>query len=205
MTPSARLSAAITLLDDILEGEPAERGLTRWARQNRYAGSKDRAAVRDIVFDCLRQKRSFAHAAGIMTGRGLVLGHQLKAGEDVSCLFTGERFAPVPLSDKELASLGNVGEAALPVALNFPDFLLPELLRSLGAQLPVVMEAMSARAPVDLRVNSLKSTIDDAEKMLARDLIFTEPHSLSKSALRIMQNPRKLARSLAYDYGLVEL
>lgn len=205
MTPSARLSAAITLLDDILSGEPAERGLTRWARQNRYAGSKDRAAVRDVVFDCLRQKRSLAHIAGSMTGRGLVLAHQFNAGEDVSCLFTGERFAPVPLSDNELARLGNAAEASLPIALNFPDFLLPELLRSLGDQLPAVMEAMAERAPVDLRVNSLKATIDDAERMLARDLIFTEPHALSKAALRITQNPRKLARSLAYDYGLVEL
>lgn len=205
MTPSARLSAAITLLDDIIAGEPAERGLTRWARQNRYAGSKDRAAVRDIVFDCLRKKRSFAHIAGSMTGRGLVISHQSKAGEDLSCLFNGERFAPTPLTDEEFAILGNPTEASLPVALNFPDFLLPELLRSLGDQLPAVMEAMAERAPVDLRVNSLKATSDDAERMLARDLIFTEPHDLSTSALRITQNPRKLARSLAYDYGLVEL
>ena len=205
MTPSARLSAAISLLDDIISGEPAERGLTRWARQNRYAGSKDRAAVRDIVFDCLRQKRSLAHLAGSMSGRGLVLAHQFNSGEDVACLFTGKRFAPEPLIDDELTRLGNAPGASLPVELNFPDFLLPELMRSLGDQLPAVMEAMAKRAPVDLRVNSLKATIDDATRMLARDLIFTEPHDLSKSALRITQNPRKLARSLAYDYGLVEL
>ena len=83
MTPAARLSAAIGLLDEILTAEPAERALTRWARQNRYAGSKDRAAVRDIVFDCLRQKRSLGHLAGDMSGRALVSAHQFKAGEDV--------------------------------------------------------------------------------------------------------------------------
>ena len=203
MTPAARLSAAITLLDDILTGEPAERSLTRWARQNRYAGSKDRAAVRDIVFDCLRQKRSLAHAADAMTGRGLVMAHQFQAGEDVSALFSGARFAPEPLLAEE--QFVTEAEASLPVALNFPDFLLPELMRSLGNDLPAVMEAMSQRAPVDLRVNSLKATIDDAERMLARDLIFTAPHALAASALRVTQNPRKLARSLAYDYGLVEL
>lgn len=203
MTPSARLSAAITLLDEILTGEPAERGLTRWARQNRYAGSKDRAAVRDIVFDCLRQKRSLAHAADAMTGRGLVMAHQFQAGEDVAALFSGERFAPEPLLAGE--QFVSEVEASLPVALNFPDFLLPELMRSLGDDLPEVMAAMSERAPVDLRVNSLKASIDEAERMLARDLIFTEPHGLAANALRITQNPRKLARSLAYDYGLVEL
>ena len=206
MTPAARLSASIGLLDEILTAEPAERALTRWARQNRYAGSKDRAAVRDIVFDCLRQKRSLAHLAGEMSGRGLVSAHQFKAGEDVVALFSGDRFAPEPLSDRELSQLRTPNsEASLPVALDFPDFLLPELMRSLGDDLPTVMGAMGTRAPVDLRVNSLKASVDEAERMLARDLIFTEPHSLAENALRITQNPRKLARSLAYDYGLVEL
>ncbi|MEN8888818.1 MAG: RsmB/NOP family class I SAM-dependent RNA methyltransferase, partial [Celeribacter marinus] len=47
MTPTARLSAAIELLDTILTGVNAERALTNWARGNRYAGSKDRRAIRD--------------------------------------------------------------------------------------------------------------------------------------------------------------
>jgi len=205
MTPAARLSAAITLLDDILTGEPAERVLTRWARQNRYAGSKDRAAVRDIVFDCLRQKRSFAHKAGKATGRGLVMAHQTLAGSVLSELFTGDRFAPQPLSDAEIAQLATAQEPSLPIAFDFPDLLLPELMRSLGQDLPAVMAAMQQRAPVDLRVNALKATVKEAEQMLARDLIFTQPHGLAKNALRIVENPRKLARSLAYDYGLVEL
>ena len=206
MTPAARLSAAIGLLDDINAGEPAERALTRWARQNRYAGSKDRAAVRDVVFDCLRQSRSLAHFAGSDTGRGMVAAQQMLAGEDLAVLFDGDRFAPEPLTDAEIARIGHPDtEASLPVALDFPDFLLPELMRSLGDDLPEVMAAMQQRAPVDLRVNSLKATVADAERMLARDLIFTEHHPLTENALRIVQNPRKLAASLAYSYGLVEL
>lgn len=206
MTPAARLSAAIALLDNITAGEPAERALTRWARQNRYAGSKDRAAVRDVVFDCLRQRRSLAHFAGSNSGRDLVAAHQMNANEDVVALFDGERFSPAPLSAEEIARIGHPdAEASLPVALDFPDFLLPEMMRSLGDDLPTVMTAMQQRAPVDLRVNSLKATVADAERMLARDLIFTEHHALTANALRIVQNPRKLAASLAYSYGLVEL
>jgi 16S rRNA (cytosine967-C5)-methyltransferase len=60
MTPAARYAAAIDVLDQILDGQPAEAALLKWARGNRYAGSKDRAAVRDHVFDCLRSKASFA-------------------------------------------------------------------------------------------------------------------------------------------------
>ena len=50
MTPGARVSAAIEVLDAIAGGLAAEQALTRWARQSRFAGSKDRAAVRDHVF-----------------------------------------------------------------------------------------------------------------------------------------------------------
>ena len=54
MTPGARVSAAIEILNTMADGVPAEQALTRWARGSRYAGSKDRAAVRDHVFDVLR-------------------------------------------------------------------------------------------------------------------------------------------------------
>ena len=37
MTPGARVSAAISVLDAILAGVPAERALTNWARGARYA------------------------------------------------------------------------------------------------------------------------------------------------------------------------
>ncbi len=206
MTPAARLSAAIELLDQILDGEPAERALTRWARQSRFAGSKDRAAVRDVVFDCLRQRRSLAHYAGAETGRALVAAQQKKSGEDIAALFTGDKFAPAPLSDAEITRLGHPdSDPTLPEEFDFPDFLLPELLRSLGNDLPQVMSAMQERAPVDLRVNSLKASVEEAERMLARDLIFTERLATTPNTLRIIENPRKLAASLAYSYGLVEL
>jgi len=64
MTPAARVSAAISVLDTALAGAPVEKVLTNWGRRNRYAGSGDRAAVRDLVFDILRQKRSSARAGG---------------------------------------------------------------------------------------------------------------------------------------------
>ena len=60
MTPGARVQAAIEALDEILSGAPAERVLTSWARRSRFAGSKDRAAVRDLVFSGLRQRNSLA-------------------------------------------------------------------------------------------------------------------------------------------------
>ena len=58
MTPGARISAAIECLDLIFDGMPAEKALTGWARRSRFAGSKDRNAVRDHVFDAILVRRS---------------------------------------------------------------------------------------------------------------------------------------------------
>ena len=58
MTPGAHIAAAIEVLDQILAGENAEVSLIKWGRSNRFAGSADRNAIRDLVFDALRKKNS---------------------------------------------------------------------------------------------------------------------------------------------------
>ena len=105
MTPGARLSAAIELLDAALAGEPAERALTRWARASRFAGSKDRAAVRDLVYDGLRRRRSLGWLGGGDSGRAILLAHQAADGADLDALFTGEGFDPAPPTAAERAAL----------------------------------------------------------------------------------------------------
>ncbi len=101
MTPGARISAAIEILNTMADGVPAEQALTRWARGSRYAGSKDRAAVRDHVFDVLRQRRLAAHLGGGDTGRALMIGVLRAQGIDLAPLFNGQGHAPLPLSDAE--------------------------------------------------------------------------------------------------------
>ncbi len=206
MTPGARLAAAISLLDEILGGEPAERSLTRWSRASRFAGSKDRAAVRDIVFDCIRQRRSFAWRSGAASGRGLVIAQQLPQAADFAALFSGDGFAPEPLTDLECAAIMcEVKPAPEPIAYDYPDFLQEEIARSLGVDRQVVLAAMQARAPLDLRVNMLRGTVAGAKVMLAQEGIAVEEHPLSPQALRVLENPRAVAGSRAYTSGLVEL
>lgn len=206
MTPASRLATAIELLDAILDGAPAEASLTNWARGARYAGSKDRAAVRDIVFECLRKKRSFAFAAGGQeSGRALVLAYVQHQGDDPSALFTGQGYAPEAINADELQALARGGDAPAPVALDYPDFLHDELTRSLGGDLLGVMAAMRDRAPVDVRVNLLRGTREQARAALARDDIGADPLEAVPTALRLKQNPRKLAGSTAYQDGLVDI
>ena len=120
MTPAARYAAAIDVLDKVLSGTPAEKALLAWSRASRFAGSKDRAAVRDHVFDVLRKRRVCERLGGSLTGRGLVLGLVRAKGDDVAAIFAGEGYGPPALSDEErlftigLSDLSNVERANLP-------------------------------------------------------------------------------------------
>jgi len=202
MTPAARLSAAIGILDLVLSGTPGEQALTNWGRGSRFAGSGDRAAVRDIVFDALRCRRSFAALGGSETGRGIVLGGLRAAGVDPAGLFTGAGHAPAPLTAGEHHVPVNLPEL---VALDCPDWLAPALRRSLGADFAGVMSALRHRAPVFLRVNTARLSREEAQARLSADGIAAVPHDLSGTALQVIANERKIAGSSAYLGGLVEL
>ena len=206
MTPAARVAAAIECLDAILDGAPAERVLTRWARGHRFAGSKDRAAIRDHVFDALRCRRSFAALGGGETGRGLMLGALHAAGTPAETVFTGERHAPAAPSPAERAFRPPAMDA-LPetVRLDCPDWLAPELRASLGRDFAPVMAALRARAPVHLRVNLRRTGREAAARRLADEGITTRPHPLSPTALEVMAGARRVRGSGAFADGWIEL
>ncbi|MCC5992241.1 MAG: RsmB/NOP family class I SAM-dependent RNA methyltransferase [Rhodobacteraceae bacterium] len=203
MTPAARLQAAIEILDLILSGRPAEQALTGWARTHRFAGSKDRAAIRDHVFDCLRCQRSFAHLGGAETGRALILGLLRAKDQNAAEIFSGQGHAPAPLARPEAAHAP--GPMPENVALDCPDWLAPDLRHSLGVDFAPVMQRLRQRAPVFLRVNPARASLQQAREVLARDQIDTKPHALAPTALEITGNARKLRQSAAFAEGLVEL
>lgn len=198
MTPGARAAAAIEVLDRILTGEPAEKALTNWGRSNRYAGSGDRAAVRDLVFQALRQRRSAAALGGGLTGRGLILGLVRASGH--TALFSGEGHAPPPPRPDEAGRTPDTEEA-----LDLPPWLLPHLRDSLGPDLEAIALALRSRAPVFLRVNLRKADLATAQATLAAEGIGTRPHPLASTALEVVENARRVQTSAAYRDGLVEL
>ena len=58
MTPAARASAAIEILADIADRKrPAADALKDWGLAHRFAGSGDRAAIGNLVFDCAAPAR----------------------------------------------------------------------------------------------------------------------------------------------------
>jgi 16S rRNA (cytosine967-C5)-methyltransferase len=182
----------------VLAGEPAEKALTNWGRASRFAGSGDRAAVRDIVFDALRRRRSTAALGGGATGRGIVLGLCREAGQEA--LFSGEGHAPAPPGADEAGHVPTGAEA-----LDLPDWLLPVMKDSLGDRLEPVAVALRLRAPVFLRVNLARVSREAAILALAEDQITAVPHALAEAALEVTGQARKVQTSTAYLGGLVEL
>ncbi|ARC88485.1 RsmB/NOP family class I SAM-dependent RNA methyltransferase [Rhodovulum sp. MB263] len=205
MTPAARIAAAAELLDAWRGGAPAEKLLTTWARQNRFAGSKDRAAIRDHVFDAIRCLRSFAALGGAATGRGLMLGMLRAAGTDPGTVFTGAGHAPAPLGTEELAPGPALADLPEPVACDCPEALEGLLRESLGPDFRAVMERLRQRAPVFLRVNARRSDAAAAMARLAGEGIETRPHPLSPTALEVVAGARRVHLSRAFADGLVEL
>src|SRR5580692_7218772 len=164
MTPAARLSAAVELIDTIdAQRVPAAKALKEWGTAHRYAGSGDRAAISGLVWDVLRRRASSAWIMDADSPRARVLGMlKLERGMDVeaiAALCDGGRFAPEPLSDAERAALDTrtLDDAPAHVAGDYPEWLDGHLAQVFGDDRVAEATAMASRAPLDLRVNTLKA------------------------------------------------
>jgi 16S rRNA (cytosine967-C5)-methyltransferase len=164
MTPAARLSAAIELIETIdAQRIPAAKALKEWGTAHRYAGSGDRAAISGLIWDVLRRRASSAWIMEEDTPRARTLGMlKLERGmnvDDIAALCDGSRFAPEPLSEHERAALAtrSLIEAPAHIAGDYPEWLDPYLAQAFGDDRVAEATAMASRAPLDLRVNSLKA------------------------------------------------
>jgi tRNA and rRNA cytosine-C5-methylases len=171
MTPAARLSAAIELIETIdAQRVPAAKALKEWGTAHRYAGSGDRAAIAGLIWDVLRRRASSAWLMDADTARARVLGMlRLERGMDteaIAALCDGGRFAPEPLNETERTALtSRILDAAPPhIAGDYPEWLDAPLAAVFGDDRVAEATAMASRAPLDLRVNTLKAK---REKILA--------------------------------------
>src|SRR3954463_6515890 len=174
MTPAARLSAAIELIDAIDKDRvPAAKALKEWGTAHRYAGSGDRAAISGLIFDVLRRRASSAWLMDDDTSRARLLGMlKLERGLDVdaiAALCDGGRFAPEPLTERERAALASRSLETAPahIAGDYPEWLDGYLAQVFGDDRVAEATAMASRAPLDLRVNTLKARREKVQSSLA--------------------------------------
>src|SRR5260370_29229510 len=190
MTPAARLSAAIELIDAIdTQRVPDARALKGWGTAHRYAGSGDRAAISGLIWDVLRRRASSAWIMDADTPRARLLGMlKLERGLDVdaiAALCDGGRFAPEPLTGREHAALASrsLEDAPAHIAGDYPEWLDGYLAQAFGDDRVAEATAMASRAPLDLRVNTLKARRERALASLAH--LGAHPTPWSPVGLRI--------------------
>lgn len=152
MTPGARLAAAIEILDAVIaaardEGAAADTIIARYFKERRYAGSKDRRAVRELVFDAIR-----ALGERPETGRAAMLGFAGAEAPELLALFGESGHAPAPIDDSEPSAESGLA----------PKWLFERLRERFGETTDTEVKALLGRAPLDLRVNTLIASRDDA-------------------------------------------
>jgi len=126
MTPAARVQAAIDLLDSVIaaargKGAPADRIISEYFRTRRYAGSKDRRAVRDLIYQAIRLCGPVPQS-----GRAAMLA---VAGQDpaIAALFDGSPHGPAPKADGEVAAKTGLAPKWLATALRASGLGGPEI------------------------------------------------------------------------------
>jgi 16S rRNA (cytosine967-C5)-methyltransferase len=184
MRTSGRLAAAIEILADIeTRRRPVADALKDWGLSHRFAGSRDRAAIGNLVYDALRWRLSSAWIMGAESPRALVLStvaFRWKLGaEGLSTAFADDPHAPDHLSDAERDRLTAIDLASAPehVQADVPEWVAPHLQRLFGSDWVAEGAALALRPPLDMRVNRLKADRDKVVKALARYGATVTPHS----------------------------
>jgi 16S rRNA (cytosine967-C5)-methyltransferase len=184
MRPGAQIKAAIELLDEVLNRHrPAANALADWGKTHRFAGSGDRAAIGNLLYDALRRKRSLAARMGSDTPRAIVLAAAPYAlglaPAAVAASADGSAHAVEPLTEAEEEALQRQVPADAPASVrgDFPAWLEASFERAFGAAAVEEGAALARRAPVDLRVNGLKADRDKVMRALARFSPLPTPYS----------------------------
>ncbi|MCH8685312.1 SAM-dependent methyltransferase [Pedomonas mirosovicensis] len=199
MQPAGRLAAAIEILDEAIAsarsgGAAADVLLARYFRARRYAGSKDRAAVRTWVYAVLRHM-----AFDALNGRAATIAYAREREPELLGLFGSGGHGPAALSAEEAAA-----SAAALENRWLPEWLEARFMRRFKADWPTQRAGLMERAPLDLRVNTLRAARDEAQKALRAGGIESEALPFVDNGLRADAGA-PVEKSDAFADGLVEV
>lgn len=186
MTPAARVQAAIELLDEIAAaarkgGAAADTLIARYFKKRRYAGSKDRRAVRELAYRAIRRT-----GEPPQSGRAAMAGLAMD-DPTLPPLFDGSPHGPAPLGAGEAASTASIA----------PAWLLERFDPLVG---PEEFGLLLERAPLDLRVNRLRGGREEGLAAFPD----AKPTPLSPIGLRLPEG-YDVESSAAWASGLVEV
>ena len=203
MHPKALLDACADLLQQVLRFDhPADAVVSRYFREHRSLGPRERATLAETVYAVLRKKLLFDHFAPSGSGpkarRLAILG------------FQGPRdFLKSALDDQEKRWLDqcdaiNSADLLERHRHNLPDWLAQPLKGQLGDEFWPLADSLLQPAPLDLRVNALTDKRDDVRRELQLAGIKAEPTPYSPWGLRLDDKPA-LTKLDAFARGAIEV
>ncbi|HSV44592.1 MAG TPA: RsmB/NOP family class I SAM-dependent RNA methyltransferase [Ramlibacter sp.] len=203
MHPKALLDACAELVKLVLTFEhPADSVVSRYFRDNRSLGPRERATLAETVYAVLRRKLLYDHFAPSGSGprerRMAILG------------FHGPRdFLKSALHEEEKRWLDQC-DAVNPADLlerhrhNLPEWMVQPLKDQLGGEFMRLAESLLQPAPLDLRVNALTDKRAEVQQELKKAGIAASPTPYSPWGLRLAEKPA-LTKLDAFTRGAIEV
>jgi 16S rRNA (cytosine967-C5)-methyltransferase len=180
---------------------PADQTLSRYFREHRELGQKDRAFVAEASFAVLRRRRSLEAAAGTAEPAALLVAALVRVLGLSGRALDG-------LVDPELVRKIRSAEAeALPDAVraDLPDWLWQRLEAQHGRDEALrIAQGLLNPAPLDLRANLARTSREEVLARLAHDGIEVAPTRYSPAGVRLGAKPAINHHALFRD-GLIEV
>ncbi len=203
MHPKALLDVCSELVRLTLKFDhPADAIVSRFFRDHRGLGPRERATLAETVYTVLRKKQLFDHfspsGSGPKERRLAILG-----------FYGPGDFLRSALSEQEVIWLDqcekvNVADLMERHRHNLPDWLVQPLKDQLGDEFWALVDSLNKGAGLDLRVNALNSKRADVQKELAQLGIKALPTPFSPWGLRIAGRPA-LNKTDAFTRGAIEV
>jgi 16S rRNA (cytosine967-C5)-methyltransferase len=198
---AALLQGARNVVHELLRFEyPADAVLSRYFRNNREVGARDRAFIAETAYAVLRRKRTLERLCGDrITAQRLVLisltriagynNRQLASSLDADEVKWLDALREVNLEP------GTLSEQA-----DLPDWLgerLAELMSD--EEVMALARGMNQTAPLDLRVNPVKTSRDAVLKVFAAEGIEAEACPYAPLGIRLKKKPSLAKHPLFLD------
>ena len=207
MKPNAQHQTAIEILDAYrpTHGPLAPR-IKKELKTRRYAGSKDRRAIANIVFEVMRQAPLLMELLDIqswkvMLGRPLMMAYlTLKEDTDIADIFTGEVNAPDILNEGEKQVCADLLAKSPSKAAGYwlPEWLYEKLKETCDE---ADFKALQGQAPFDIRCNE---DVDGILSVLDEVSIEVKKTPYAPQALRILDKTNMQNHPL-FEKGAIDI